>query len=136
MVRASIPAELAKLMECLQIERLKRGLTKRTVAKLFKVGIDTVIDWEYGRKPPPAKYAKAIIDFLGYIPFCQVNPTLGKQLYHARLVNGKTQKQLAKIIGCDTETITRIESGNINIQDKTRIKIEKYLIDICTYRKN
>jgi DNA-binding XRE family transcriptional regulator len=91
------------------------------------VGIDTIIDWEFGRNQPTAKFTKTIIDFLGYIPFSGNKHTLGQQLYHARLVAGKTQKQLAKIIGCDTNTITNVESDGTKIRDKTRIKIQDYV---------
>ncbi|MBK6543784.1 MAG: helix-turn-helix transcriptional regulator [Saprospiraceae bacterium] len=93
---------MVELTEHLQNERIKRGLTKRALAKLLNVGIDTIIDWEFGRKQPPPKYAKTIIDFLGYVQFGEGNRTLGQQLYHVRLLAGKTEKQMVEIKCCDS----------------------------------
>lgn len=126
-VKESKPIVLVKLGDYLQYERIKRGLTKQHIAKLFNVSIDTIIDWEQGIKEPRVKAAKKIIDFLGYFPFKNTNLSLGQQLYHTRLIAGKTHKQVAKIIGCDPETISSIESDRTKIYDTTRIKIQDFL---------
>lgn len=65
--------------------------------------------WELNRNQPTAKFAKAIIDFLGYLPFSFEGSSLGKRLFYARLITGYTQKQVAKAIGCDASNLRYIE---------------------------
>ena len=82
--------------------------------------------WELNRNQPTAKFAKAIIEFLGYVPFSFDGCSIGKQLYYGRLVTGKTQKQVAKIIGCDSSNLRYIELDQRAPQVKTREKIQDY----------
>ncbi len=84
------PKELNTLGDHLRKVRLDRGLSQPDVAKILKVTTDMVTCWELNRNQPTAKFAKAIIDFIGYFPF--QSTSLGEQLYYARLITGKTQK--------------------------------------------
>ena len=59
------------------------------MARILKVSTDMVTNWELNRNQPTAKFAKAIIDFLGYIPFEVEGSFIGKQLFYARIVTGK-----------------------------------------------
>ena len=77
------------------------------------------------RNQTTAKFAKAIIDFSEYFPI-KGNDSLGKQLYYARLVTGKTQEEVAKIIGCDESNLRYIELGKRNPGMETKRKIEEY----------
>lgn len=119
--------EFNTLGDHLRKVRLDRGLSQPDVAKILKVSTDMVTCWELNRNQPTAKFAKAIIDFLDYIPFKVDDCSIGKQLYYARLITGKTQKQVAKIIGCDTSNMRRIELDQRVPQDKTRGKIEDFI---------
>lgn len=83
--------------------------------------------WELNRNQPTAKFAKAIIDFLGYVPFSLEGCSIGKQLYYARLLNGKTQEEVAKIIGCDESNLRYIELGKRIPQKKIMSKIQYFI---------
>jgi DNA-binding XRE family transcriptional regulator len=83
--------------------------------------------WELNRNQPTAKFAKAIIDFLGYVPFSLDGCSIGKQLYYARIVTGKTQKQVAELIGCDASNLRYIELDQRKPGMETRSKIEEYV---------
>jgi hypothetical protein len=91
------------------------------------VTTDTVTYWETNRCEPTAKFAKAIIDFLGYVPFTLEASTLGKQLYYARLITGKTQKEVAGIIGCDVSNLRKIELDERKPFRKTFGEIKAYV---------
>ena len=72
------PAELNTLGDHLRKTRLDRGLSQSDVAEILKVAADTITGWELNRHQPSIKLAKAIIAFLGYIPFEVGNHPLGK----------------------------------------------------------
>lgn len=94
---------------------------------MFKVSITTVVTWELNLKEPTKKYAKPIISFLGYFPLWKDNLSLGTQLYYARLITGKTQKQVSKIIGCDTTNLIRIEKNNRRPFPLLKLKIKNFI---------
>ncbi|MFN0177060.1 MAG: helix-turn-helix domain-containing protein [Saprospiraceae bacterium] len=121
------PEELNTLGDHLRKVRLDRGLSQPDVARILKVSTDMVTCWELNRNQPTAKFAKAIIDFIGYIPFEVEDFTIGKQLYYARLLTGKTQKQVAELIGSDASNLRYIELGQRVPREKTREKIEEYI---------
>ncbi|MBK7407192.1 MAG: helix-turn-helix transcriptional regulator [Saprospirales bacterium] len=68
-INPAYPAELKTLGDRLRKTRLDRGLTQPDLAKILRVATDTVTGWELNRNQPSLKHAKAITDFLGYIPF-------------------------------------------------------------------
>jgi transcriptional regulator with XRE-family HTH domain len=121
------PSELNTLGDHLRKVRLDRGLSQPYVAVVLKVSTDMVTCWELNRNQPTAKFAKAIIAFLGYFPFEVEDSSIGKQLYYARLITGKTQRQIARLIGCDASNLRRIELNQRNPFGKTREKIEAYV---------
>jgi DNA-binding XRE family transcriptional regulator len=104
-VNPAYPEELNTLGDHLRKVRLDRGLSQPDVAKLLRVATDTITCWELNRNQPSAKLAKRIISFLGYFPFLFEGAPLHKQLFYARLVSGKTQKEVAQMIGCDASNL-------------------------------
>lgn len=68
-VNPAYPAGLNTLGDHLRKTRLDRGLSQPEVARALNVATDTVSGWELNRNQPSLKHAKAITDFLGYIPF-------------------------------------------------------------------
>jgi transcriptional regulator with XRE-family HTH domain len=84
-------------------------MSQSDVAKILKVSTDTVTGWELNRYGPTIRPAKSIIAFIGHFPFKVDGISLGKQLYYARLITGKTQKQVADQIGCDASNLRYIE---------------------------
>ncbi|MBK8483883.1 MAG: helix-turn-helix transcriptional regulator [Saprospiraceae bacterium] len=96
----------------LRKERLDRGLLQIDLAKRFKVSLTTIITWELNLKQPTPMYAKPIITFLGYFPLWKENLSIGTQLYYARLITGKTQVQVSKILGCNPTNLIKIEKNS------------------------
>ena len=121
------PDECITLGDHLRKVRLDRGLSQSDVARVLHVTPDTVTGWELNRHEPPAKSAKGVIAFLGYFPFSNENNTLGKQLYYARLITGKTQRQVAKEIGCDESNLRLIERDERKPQPGTHQKIQDFI---------
>ena len=126
-INPAYPAQLNTLGDHLRKTRLDRGLSQPDVARILKVTSNTITTWELNQKEPTAKCAKSIIAFLGYFPFTRNNTTLGKQLYYARLITGKTQKQVAKLIDCDTSNLRCIELDERIPQTKLHEKIQEFI---------
>ncbi len=126
-VNPAYPAELITLGDYLRKTRLDRGLSQLQVARLLKVTTDTVTGWELNRHEPPARLAKRIIHFLGYLPFQEETRSIGKKLYLARLISGKTQEQVAIQIGCDESNLRRIELNERNPRKKVLGKIQSFI---------
>ncbi len=121
------PSKLETLGDHLRKVRLDGNLSQPEVAKILKVSTDTIIGWELNRYEPTAKLAKSAIDYLGYNPFLGEEHSLGKQLYHARLITGKTQKEVAEVLGCDESNLRYIELGQRKPQPETLGKILGYI---------
>lgn len=126
-INPAYPKRLETLGDHLRAVRIDRGLSQPNVAKILKVRPDTVNGWELNRHEPPARLAKRIIHFLEYLPFNEDFLPIGRKLYFARLVSGKTQSQVAKLIGCDTSNLRYIELDQRQPQSKTRKKILDYI---------
>ena len=107
--------------------RLDRGLSQSDIARTLQVTMDTVTGWELNRNKPTAKFAKSIVEFLGYFPFIYDGQSLGRRLYYARLITGKTQKQVSDVIGCDASNLRYIELDQRKPQVKTCQKIQDYI---------
>ncbi len=107
--------------------RLDRGLSQPEVANILNMHPDTVSHWEWNEHEPTVHYAKLIIAFLGYFPFTLDKCPLGKQLYYARLVTGKMQKEVVKEICCDHVNLSRIEKGLRKPHAGTREKIQGFI---------
>ena len=126
-VNPAYPKELNTLGDYLRKERLDRKLSQPDVAKLLNVTPDTITAWELNRNQPTAKLAKKVIDFLGYFPFSFEGASIGEQLYYARLILGKTQKEAAEIIGCDASNLRLIELDKRKPHERINRKIRESL---------
>ena len=107
--------------------RLDRGLSQPQVAKMLKVTPETVTGWELNRHQPPARLAKRIIQFLGYVPSIGEQKSIGENLRQARQILGHTQEQAAKRMRCDESNIRQIELGRQYPMAKTCWKVERYI---------
>ena len=126
-INRAYPTEVKSLGDHLRKTRLDRNLSQPNIAKQFQVSTDTVTGWEMNKYIPTPKYAKLIIDFLGYFPFNDNNLTHGKELYFARLRAGLTQEEVAKIIGCDENTIRLFELDKRKVSMNTLAKIDTFI---------
>ena len=121
------PAELRTLGDHLRKVRLDRGLSQPDVAKILNVTPDTVTGWELNRHIPPPRSATAIIAFLGYFPFTVEGESLAKQLYYARLISGKTQEEVANIVGCDESIVRLVERNARHPKGPMLTKIQAFI---------
>lgn len=131
------PSELKTLGDHLRKVRLDRGLSQSEVAKILQVTTDSVTGWELNRHEPPARLAKRIIEFIGYVPFDAYEQSIGRQLYLARLISGMTQRQVAKKIGCDPSSVRYIELDRRRLQYRLRQSVTEFVESVLvksTYR--
>jgi len=108
-VNTAYPKELVTLGDHLRKVRLDKGMSQPQVSLILNTSTDMVTNWELNRNEPTPKFAKLIIEFIGYVPFSLENASLGKRIYYARLMSGMTQDQISKEIGCDESNLRNIE---------------------------
>lgn len=123
----AFPVILETIGDHLRKKRLDMGLSQPEVAKILKVTPNTITGWELNRHQPPARLAKRIIQFLGYLPFQDEAVSIGKKLYFARLISGKTQEQVAVKIGCDESNLRYIELDKRRPGKRTIVKIQNFI---------
>ena len=104
--------------------RMDRNLLQKDVAKIIGVTEDCVTNWENNRSTPQIRYLPMIHDFLGYIPeLYKEQKDWGNILLQYRREQGVTQKQLAKLIGIDERTLSKMEKKKGYIASKTKEKM-------------
>ncbi len=87
-------------------------MTQNQVAEVLAVDETTVWNWESNRTEPLTKHLPALISFLGYIPFEPTGASLDERLLEYRRRSGLSQKKLARAIGIDPSTLSRLEKNN------------------------
>jgi transcriptional regulator with XRE-family HTH domain len=104
------PREVKTLGDHLRTCRLQRGLLQKDVASLLCVNVNTLVGWEIGRKEPKVSYIPAILEFIGYDPFPEIQ-NLGERLRAERRRRGLTQHQLANLLGTRQAVVSLLEIG-------------------------
>ena len=105
------PKELKTLGDHLRKVRLDRGFSQPEVAKILGVVTDTVTCWELNRNTPTAKFAKKILEFIGYIPIDWFDAPTHMKLRYVRMITGNTQRQLAHQLKCDSTVVQKLEAA-------------------------
>ena len=122
------PKELKTIGDHIRKRRLDLGLLQKEVAEILDTDKTSISNWEtYGKKPDIKKY-KAIIDFLGYVPF-EEGPSIGEKIWYYRAVRGMTHRELADQLGLDEGTVNDWEN---NKSGKMLKKIEEAFKPILT----
>ncbi|MCC6209207.1 MAG: helix-turn-helix domain-containing protein [Gammaproteobacteria bacterium] len=117
------------LGEHIKKRRLTLKFYQREVAKLLRVDLFTVLNWENGRTEPPVRAIPAILAFLGYNPF-PTPTTLSERMLAARRIKGWTMKEAAQTLGVHEATWQSWEhSGSIKWK-RYREKVEALLADL------
>lgn len=111
--------------------RMDRGLLQKEVAKLIKVNVMTITNWEKGNSNPMISHMPKIIEFLGYQPTLQEDPkSWGSILLAYREKRGIRRQKLAREIGIDDRTLEKVEKGKGWFFNKTKKKIQLFLSKI------
>jgi len=97
------------------------------VAEILAVDESTVTNWEKNRTQPTLRALPKIVAFLGYDPTPGDSENLGKKLLRYRKMRGTTQKKLAKEIGIDPTTLSRLEKNNGRCFREVLQKVNDYL---------
>ena len=91
--------------------RLDLKLTQKQAAGVVGADKTTVWNWESNRTEPLTKHLPSIILFLGYSPLEASGESLGERLRDYRRKTGFSQKKLAKAIGIDPSTLSKLEKN-------------------------
>jgi len=110
-VPKAYPSSLKTIGDHIRKRRLDLRLTQKQVAE--KLGVDeaSVWNWETGKTELLVRQIPAVISFLGYDPFASDGKSLADELRRYRVTHGLTQKVLARQIGIDPGTLSRIENN-------------------------
>jgi len=95
----------------LRKRRLDLGLLQKDVAATIGVDTCTITNWEKGRSEPELRFIPKIVNFLGYEPGGLKPVTLGERIKWYRYMRGISQEELARQIGIDPTTLSRLERG-------------------------
>ena len=108
-------------------KRLDLKLLQQDVASQIGVTESTLLNWEHNRSTPTLRYLPRVIAFLKYDPMDISPTTLGDRLFKYRQYKGLSQKELAKQIGIDPSTLSRLERNQGKIFNSTMAKIKLLL---------
>ena len=113
------------LPKLLRDDRLKRGLSKRSVALKLGVTSNVITYWERGIHVPRIRYMPTIVSFLGDDTWLPIQ-TFADRLYKARALRGWSQAKFAAFIGYDERSVARWELGTLPPR-KTKDLIEELI---------
>ena len=111
-VSKAYPKDLITLGDHIRKRRLDLKLTQKQVAGVVGVDKTTVWNWESNRTEPLTKLLPTIILFLGYSTFEASAQSLGERLEDYRKKTGLSQKKLAREIGIDPSTLSKLEKNS------------------------
>jgi len=103
------PKELLTIGDHLRKRRLDFGLHQKDVAVIIGVDTCTITNWEKNRGEPQLRFMPKVTDFLGYEPNTDQSSSLGERIRRYRYLRGISQKELARQIGIDPTTLSRLE---------------------------
>ena len=121
------PQKLQTIGDHIRKKRLDLKLLQQDVADRLGVTESTLLNWEHNRSTPTLRYLPQVITFLEYDPFDTSPANLGDRLFKYRQNKGLSQKELAKQIGIDPSTLSRLESDQGKIFNSTMAKIKLFL---------
>lgn len=108
-LNSAYPKKLVTLGDHIKKRRLDLGLFQKDVAVTIGVDTCTITNWEKGHSEPELRYIPRIIEFLRYGPPLPLPITLGERIKLYRFLKGISQEQLAREIGIDPTTLSRLE---------------------------
>lgn len=119
------PKELVTIGDHIKKKRLDLNLFQKDVARIVGVKKESICNWENSWSKPKVYLLPKIIEFLGYVPFAQMNQTLGDKIKSFRKELGLSQRKLAKLWGFDQTTIRDWENGRHSPNKNMRYRINQ-----------
>ena len=110
----------------IRTRRLDSGLFQKGVAERIGVATDTITNWELNRCEPEIRCYPAILEFLEYVPFSP-GESFPERLKAYRMLNGLSQRKLARLIGVDETTVCYWEAGKSQPRQETRERVERII---------
>jgi transcriptional regulator with XRE-family HTH domain len=104
------PKELETIGDHIREKRLDLGLRQADVALRLGVDLFTLINWEKNKTEPVVRHWPAIVSFLRYCPYQQVE-TFGDKLRLYRIHQGLSHKAIAEVLGVDPGSISLWATG-------------------------
>ncbi|MCL4518669.1 MAG: helix-turn-helix domain-containing protein [Thaumarchaeota archaeon] len=123
------PSSLKTVGDHIRKRRLDLELTQKQAAEKLGVDETSVWNWETGKTDPLVRQVPAVISFLGYDPFASDSGSLANELKRYRLTHGLTQTELARQIGIDPATLSRLEKNSPRHFPKIIKKVNAFLCD-------
>lgn len=102
-------------------------MTQKELASRLGVTANTLVNWELGVNVPYVSCFPAILIFLGYDPLYEDDGSLKEVVKHYRRRKGLRLVELAKQIGIDPGTLSRVEEGR-KVMHKTAKLIGRYCL--------
>jgi DNA-binding XRE family transcriptional regulator len=106
---SKLPTVLNNVGDHIKTRRLELNLLKRDLANQIGIKTDTILNWEHKHSTPALLHFPKVIVFLGYDPDGREPNSLGEKVLQYRKSTGVIQKELAKRIGIDPTTLSRLE---------------------------
>jgi transcriptional regulator with XRE-family HTH domain len=122
-----LPTILNTIGDHIKKRRLELGLYQTEVTQISGVTESTVTNWEKNRTNPTLHLLPKISAFLGYDPISTETKQLDQMLLRYRKSRGVTQKELAKKIGIDLTTLSRLERGQSTCFQTVLKKVNPFL---------
>lgn len=85
---------------------------QKDVAVLIGVDTNTITNWEKNRTRPPLRFMPRITKVLGYETPAPKPVTLGETIKCHRYLKRISQKELARSIGIDPTTLSRLQRNS------------------------
>lgn len=116
--------------------RKKRGISRSTLARLAGLSVSTINRWESGSRGPQVNTLKAVADVMGLTMSDLIDVPRDERFPGDwRVLAGLTQPQLGKIAGLETNQISAIERGEIELTEELAGKLAPALgIDAAELR--
>ena len=104
-------------------------MTQEQVAEVIGVDETTVWNWESNRCEPTIARMPELTKFLGYVLTQSGTTNRGERLKIFRVLSGMSQKAIARHLGIDPSTLSKLESGNCKSSRKILARVEELLKD-------
>ncbi len=132
--KAPRPVPYCDIDEChtlgdhLRRKRLHSNTSQGCVAQILGLTRgDSLTNWELNHFQPQARFYPFIIEYLGYTPLYNLAGTsLSKRLQQYLFVNGYSQKEVAKQIGIDPTSLSKLIDEQ-KVLSRTKRSVMKYL---------